>query len=194
MWRSLEAALTRFAGRRAAACQRHAPGRADWWLRLGCAVTPTFAEPFRTLVHLRRSRDDRLGAVAAARAAIDRFPENPDAWMLLGEAYEMAFRQPEALSAYERALALEERADAALAAGVLYRRAGRAVEAAARFARAYAAGAGAEALWENAAALFAAGDERAAEEALTLWATQVPDGFDRLTEARAAARAGRRES
>jgi tetratricopeptide (TPR) repeat protein len=194
MWRSLEAALARFAGRRAAACQRYAPGRADWWLRLACSVTPAFAEPFRALVHLRRSRDDRLGAVAAAREAIDRFPENPDAWMLLGEAYEMAFRQPEALSAYERALSLEERADAALAAGVLYRRAGRAAEAAARFARAYAAGAGAEALWENATALFAAGDERAAEEALTLWATQVPDGFERLTEARAAARAGRRES
>jgi tetratricopeptide (TPR) repeat protein len=194
MWRSLEAALANFAGRRAAACQRYAPGRADWWLRLACSITPTFAEPFRALVHLRRSRDDRLGAVAAARAAIDRFPENPDAWMLLGEAYEMAFRQPEALSAYERALSLEERADAALAAGVLYRRAGRAAEAAARFARAYAAGAGAEALWENAAALFAAGDEHAAEEALTLWATQVPDGFERLTEARAAARAGRRGS
>jgi len=192
MWRSLEAALANFAGRRAAACQRYAPGRADWWLRLACSITPTFAEPFRALVHLRRSRDDRLGAVTAAREAIDRFPENPDAWMLLGEAYEMAFRQPEALSAYERALSLEERADAALAAGVLYRRAGRAAEAAARFARAYAAGAGAEALWENAAALFAAGDERAAEEALTLWATQVPDGFERLTEARAAARAGRR--
>jgi len=192
MWRSLEAALANFAGRRAAACQRYAPGRADWWLRLACSVTPTFAEPFRALVHLRRSRDDRLGAVAAAREAIDRFPENPDAWMLLGEAYEMAFRQPEALSAYERALSLEERADAALVAGVLYRRAGRPAEAAARFARAYAAGAGAEALWENAAALFAAGDERAAEEALTLWATQVPDGFERLTEARAAARAGRR--
>ncbi len=192
MWRSLEAALANFAGRRAAACQRYAPGRADWWLRLACSVTPTFAEPFRALVHLRRSRDDRLGAVAAAREAIDQFPENPDAWMLLGEAYEMAFRQPEALSAYERALSLEERADAALAAGVLYRRAGRPAEAAARFARAYAAGAGAEALWENAAALFAAGDERAAEEALTLWATQVPDGFERLTEARAAARAGRR--
>ncbi len=157
------------------------------------SITPAFAEPFRALVHLRRSRDDRLGAVAAAREAIERFPENPDAWMLLGEAYEMAFRQPEALSAYERALSLEERADAALAAGVLYRRAGRAADAAARFARAYAAGAGAEALWENAAALFAAGDERAAEEALTLWATQVPDGFERLTEARAAARAGRRE-
>lgn len=192
MWRSLEAALARFAGGRAAACQRYAPGRADWWLRLACSVTPAFAEPFRALVHLRRSRDDRLGAVAAAREAIDRFPENPDAWMLLGEAYEMAFRQPEALSAYERALSLEERADAALAAGVLYRRAGRPAEAAARFARAYAAGAGADALWENAAALFAAGDERAAEEALTLWATQVPDGFERLTEARAAARAGRR--
>src|SRR5207244_4033758 len=82
----------------------------------------------------------------------------------------------EALAAYEQALVLEERADAALAAGELYRRAGQAAEAAARFARAYAAGGGAEALWRNAQALFQAGDERAAEQALTLWSTLVPRG------------------
>src|SRR2546422_550540 len=64
-------------------------------------------------------------------------------------------------------------------------RAGRHAEAAARFARAYAAGGGAEALWLNAQALFLAGDLRAADEALHLWATQVPDGLARLSEARA---------
>src|SRR5207245_526227 len=57
--------------------------------------------------------------------------------------------------------------------------------AAARFARAHAAGGGAEALWLNAQALFQAGDVRAAEEALHLWATQVPGGQERLSEARA---------
>src|SRR6266516_2866467 len=121
MLRSLRSSLARFAVRRAAACQRFAPRRADFWL------------------------------------------------------------------------ALEERPDAAVAAGDLYRRAGLLQEAAARFARAYAAGGGAEALWLNAQTLFQAGDERAADEALHLWATQVPGGLDRLSDARAELRGGKRE-
>lgn len=185
MLRSLRAALARFCVRRAAACQRHAPDRALAWLRLGCTLTPTFAESYVALVHLSRAREDRWGAVEAAREATVRFPDNPDAWMLLGEALQMVFRQQEALGAYEQALALEERADAAMAAGELYRRAGQQLDAAARFARAYAAGGGAEALLQNAHALFQAGDHNAAEEALNLWATQVPDGHARLPEARA---------
>lgn len=185
MIRSLRAALARFCVRRAAACQRHAPRRAAAWLRAGCAVTPAFAEPYTALVHLSRTLEDRWGAVLAARDATIRFPENPDAWMLMGEALQMVFRQHEALGAYEQALALEERADAAFAAGELYGRAGRHAEAAARFARAYAAGGGADALWHNAGALFQAGDDAAADEALDLWATQVPGGHDRLAEARA---------
>ncbi len=185
MLRSLRSALARFAMRRAAACQREAPKRADLWLRLGCALTPAFAETYPALVQLRRAIEDRWGAVAAAQEGAQRFPENPDAWMLLGEAWQMASRQQDALVAYEQVLALEERPDAALAAGDLYRRAGRHAEAAARFARAYAAGGGAEALWLNAQALFQAGDVRAADEALHLWATQVPDGLSRLSQARA---------
>jgi len=185
MLRSPRAALARFAVARAAACQRHAPRRAVLWLQLGCALSPTFAEPFPALVHLRRALEDRWGALAAARGAVGRFPGNPDAWMLLGEACQMVFRQQEALGAFEQALALEERADAAIAAGELYLRAGQPAEAAARFARAYAAGGGAGALWSNAQALFQAGDTRAADEALTLWATQVPDGMERLAAARA---------
>jgi tetratricopeptide (TPR) repeat protein len=185
MLRSLRSALVRFAVRRAAACQREVPKRADLWLRFACALAPTFAESHPALVRLRRAIEDRWGAVAAAQEAAQRFPENPDAWMLLGEAWQMVFRQQDALVAYEQVLALEERPDAALAAGDLYRRAGRHADAAARFARAYAAGGGAEALWLNAQALFQAGDERAADEALHLWATQVPDGLTRLSEARA---------
>src|SRR5258705_62214 len=164
MLRSLRAALARFCVRRAAACQRHAPQRALTWLRLACTVTPTFGEPFTAFVHLSRAREDRWGAVEAAREASVRFSENADAWMLLGEALQMVFRQPEALGAFEQALALEERADAALAAGDLYRRAGHYADAAARFARAYAAGGGAEALWRNAQALFQAGGPGAAGE------------------------------
>ncbi len=185
MLRSLRSALVRFTVRRAAACQREAPKRAGLWLQLGCALTPGFAEAYPALVRLRRSIEDRWGALAAAQEAATRFPENPDAWMLLGEAFQMVFRQQDALIAFEQVLALEERPDAALAAGDLYRRAGRHAEAAARFARAYAAGGGAEALRLNAQALFQAGDVRAADEALHLWATQVPDGLARLSEARA---------
>jgi tetratricopeptide (TPR) repeat protein len=185
-WR---AAFARFAVRRAATAQRQAPKRADWWLRVGCAAAPAFGEPHTALVHMRRARDDRWGAVHAAKVAAARFPDNPDAWMLLGDAFQMVYRQQDALGAYEEALALEERADAALAAGELYRRSGRFAEAAARFARAYAAGAGPDALVQNARALFAAGDHSAAEEALNLWATQVPGGLEQLPQARAELRA-----
>jgi tetratricopeptide (TPR) repeat protein len=103
----------------------------------------------------------------------------------------MVFRQEEALHAYEEVLAIEERADAAMAAGELYRRSGRYPEAAARFARAYAAGGGPEALHHNARALFLAGDHAAADEALDLWATLVPDGHARLADARAELRAAK---
>src|SRR5690348_1723035 len=185
MLRSLRSALARFTVRRAAACQREAPRRAALWLELGCALSPTFGEAYRALVRLRRAIEDRWGALAAAQEAAQRFPANPDAWMPLGEAFQMVFRQQDALVAYEQVLALEERPDAALAAGDLYRRAGRHAEAAARFARAYAAGGGAEALRLNAQALFQAGDVHAADEALHLWATQVPDGLAKLSEARA---------
>ncbi len=58
-------------------------------------------------------------------------------------------------------------------------------DAAARFARAYAAGGGPEALWQNAQSLFAAGDQEVADQALTLWATLVPNGMEKLKEARA---------
>ena len=187
MIRPLRAALARFCARRAAASQRTAPKRALAWLRLGCRFAPTYADTYPALVHLSRALEDRWGAVEAAREASVRFPDHTDAWMLLGEALQMVFRQDEALGAFEQALALEERADAAMAAGTLYQRMGRFPEAAARFARAYAAGAGATALWNNAQALYDAGDHGAADEALNLWATQVPDGH--LSEARAELRA-----
>jgi tetratricopeptide (TPR) repeat protein len=185
MLRALRSALVRFTVRRAAASQRDAPRRADWWLQIGCTLSPVFGECFPALVRLRRAIEDRWGAVAAAQEAAGRFPENPDAWMLLAEAFQMVFRQHDALVAYEQVLTIEERPDAALAAGDLYARAGRPADAAARFARAYAAGGGAEALWLNAGALFQAGDVHAADEALHLWATQVPDGLERLSAARA---------
>lgn len=185
MLRSFRAALGRFCVRRAAASQRDAPRRALAWLRLGAKLAPAFADTYPALVHLSRALEDRWGAVEAAREATVRFPDHADAWMLLGEALEMVFRQLEALGAYEQALALEERADAAMAAGALYLRIGHFADAAARFARAYAAGGGAAALWHNAQALYEAGDHSAADAALDLWATQVPDGHDRLSEARA---------
>src|SRR6266550_577442 len=138
-----------------------------------------------------RSLRAALGRFCARRAAAAQrdAPHRALAWLRLGEALQMVFRQDEALGAFEQALALEERADAAMAAGTLYQRTARFAEAAARFARAYAAGGGAPALWHNAQALYDAGDHGAADEALNLWATQVPDGHSRLPEARAELRA-----
>src|SRR5260370_34975629 len=138
MLRCGRSGLVRLPMRRAEASQRGAPKRADWWLRIGCAIPPAFAECYTALVRLRRAIEDRWGALAAAQEAAERFPENPDAWMLLGEACQMVFRQQDALHAYEQVLALEERADAALQAGGLHRRLRRHREAAARVARAYA--------------------------------------------------------
>ena len=189
MLRSLRAALGRFCVRRAAAAQRDAPRAALAWLRLGSKLSPAFGDTYPALVHLSRALEDRWGAVAAAREATRRFPDHADAWMLLGEALQMVFRQEDALGAFEQVLVLEERADAAMAAGALYQRSGRFAEAAARYARAYAAGGDAQALWHNAQALYEAGDHEAADEALNLWATQVPDGHSRLSEARAELRA-----
>ncbi len=125
MLRSLRSALVRFTVRRAAACRRHAPRRADWWLGLGCIITPVFAQPYPALVRLRRAIEDRWGAVAAAQDATERFPENSDAWMLLAEAYQMAFRQKEALAAYEQALGPTPRAAAPRRCGSMPRRCSR---------------------------------------------------------------------
>ncbi len=187
----MRAALARAAVRRARAVRDRNPARADAWLRIGTALAPEFGEAHRTLVELRRARGDRAGAVAAARSASHRFPDSADAWMRLGDAWQFVFRQPEALAAYEQAVAIEERADALGAAGVLYRRAGRFADAAARFARAFAAGGEPAALLANAGALAAAGDYAAAEQALELWATLVPNGRERLEEERVRLHAAR---
>jgi len=110
-----------------------------------------------------------MGAMEQARAWTAKFDQNSDAWVALGVACRAAFRTRDALVAYERALQIEERADAAMAAGQLYRMQGDHATAGARFARAYAAGAGPDALRENSRALTAAGDHAAAAEAVQLW-------------------------
>src|SRR2546430_1279591 len=88
------------------------------------------------------ARQQGLHARAAATAAAARSRSCGDALMLRGESFLGAFRPRDALVAFGRALALEERAEAAMAAGELYARAGVQVTAGARCARAYAAGAG----------------------------------------------------
>jgi len=159
-------------------------GGAARWHRLACAVTPSLIPSFRLLADLLRQRDDRWGARALAQQAAERFPDESEAWMLLGEAWLAVYRHPEALTAFEQALTLAERPDAALAAGEIFRRSGRYAEAAERFSRAYAAGAGPDAMRQNAAALFQAGDDAAADQALSLWAQQVPGGAGQLAAMR----------
>lgn len=107
--------------------------------------------------------------MAIARRWTGQFESDSEAWVTLGAACRAAYRTHDAVVAYERALQLEERADAAFAAGLLYRLRGDHATAGARFARAYAAGAGADALRENARSLSAAGDHAAAGEAMRLW-------------------------
>jgi tetratricopeptide (TPR) repeat protein len=178
-----------FASRRASSSS---PRGAVRWHRLACAVAPGFVPSYRALVELLREQENRWAARAVAQEAAERFPEDSDAWMLLGLGWQLVYRQQEALAAFEQALVLAERPDAALASGAIYQRFGQHADAATRFAQAYAAGGGPEALRQNAEALFHAGDEAAAEQALALWAAQVPEGMERLPQIRAALRAGRR--
>jgi tetratricopeptide (TPR) repeat protein len=167
----------RFAGLRGTVV-RFALGRAgegevsrggERWLRLAVALAPEFGAAHRRLIAARQSRGDHPGAVALAQAAAARFDQSGDALVTLGNTCAAVYRTKDALWAYERALQIEERADAAMAAGTLYRRLGDPATAGARFARAYAAGAGPEALRENALALRAAGDRKASDEAIALW-------------------------
>jgi hypothetical protein len=104
------------------------------------------------------------------------------------------YRNREALGAYDQALALEERADAGISAGLRYLLAGQHAEAASRIHAANAAAGGAEAMRENALDLLQAGDQSAADGALELWATLMPDGLDRLPRARAELRAAAERS
>lgn len=110
-----------------------------------------------------------MGSLELARRWSMRFESSSDAWVALGVACRAAYRTRDALVAYERALQIEERADAAFAAGQLYRLKGDPETAGARFARAYAAGYGPEALRENARALMTSGDGDAADQAKRLW-------------------------
>ena len=183
MLTTLRRSLAGFAARRAA--RSGTAGGAARWHRLACALTPSLIPSFRLLTDLLRQRDDRWGARALAQEAAERFPAESETWMLLGEAWLAVYRHQEALTAFEQALSLAERPDAALAAGEIFRRSGRYAEAAERFSRAYAAGGGPDALRQNAAALFQAGDEAAADQALALWAQQVPGGASKLAAVRA---------
>jgi tetratricopeptide (TPR) repeat protein len=161
--------LAGFALERARRLGTSAPARAERWLRLAAAAAPAFGEAHRTLIASRQARGNQLGAVAFATATAARFDTTGEALVALGHACAAAYRTKDALWAFERALQMEERPDAAMAAGTLYLRLGDPATAGARFARAYAAGAGANALKENARALRAAGDHLAAKEAITLW-------------------------
>ncbi len=176
-WRGTRAAASRWAARRAARLQPTHRAAAERWLRLASRLAPEFSRAHRELVAARRRADDRLGALAIALQIVRRWDESADAWILLGEAYVGAFRPDDAIQAYERALHVEERADAAMAVGDLYTLKGDAVTAGARYARAYAAGAGPDALRANAKALRAAGDVAAAQQAQALWEKETGRGW-----------------
>jgi len=144
------------------------PARALRWLRVACRFAPRFGEAHRLLV-TRTTAADPMRGMDEARRWTARFGSDSEAWVTLGTACRAAYRTHDALVAFERALQIEERPDAAFAAGLLYRMKGDHATAGARFARAYAAGHGSEALRENARALVAAGDDAAAAEARRLW-------------------------
>jgi tetratricopeptide (TPR) repeat protein len=169
LWRGTRSYAAAWATRRAARLDLKNRHAAERWLRWAATMAPGFSRVHREAVGTRRRAEDRLGALALALDFSQRFPQAADAWVLLGEAYVDAFRPDDAIVAFERALALEERVDAAMAAGGLYDRRGDHATAGARYARAYAAGGGPDALRGNARALRAAGDDAAARQAQQLW-------------------------
>lgn len=138
------------------------------WARLAARVEPSFSSAYQELVRLLFEHEQYWDAVDLSRHAIHRFDSTPDAWVLLGDAFRRVYRYDHALHAYEQALWLEDRVDAAMASGHLLRRLGRHRDAAARFALAHAAGGGSAALRENAQSLHDAGDFDAAAAALSL--------------------------
>lgn len=169
LWRGARTRLSAWAARRAARFSAQGGHHAERWLRLAARLAPAYGAVHRDLVAALRRAEDRLGAVEIARGVARRFDHSSEAWCLLGEALNGAFRPDEALVAFERALAIEERPDAAMAAGDLYGRRGDYATAGARYARAYAVGGGPDALKANAKALRAAGDVAAAQQAQDMW-------------------------
>lgn len=173
--------------------ERRNPPLADRLLRLALRTEPEMADAASALVALRRARGDRLAAQAAARRATELFPRASDAWYLLAEAHQGAFKMREAVEAFERSLDLRERADAAFRIGLLLRRESRHAEAAAMFARAFAAGGEPEALYENAVSLWGAGDREQSLRALEMWGTHFVDGPARVADARRELERGARQ-
>ena len=169
VWHLARSRASGWAARHAARLAVRNREAGERWLRRAARLAPEFSFVHRDLVTARRRADDRLGALEIARRIAQRFARSADAWVLLGEAFNGAFRPDEAIVAFERALAIEERADAAMAAGDLYARKGNYATAGARYARAYAVGGGPDALKANAKALRAAGDVAAAQQAQELW-------------------------
>jgi tetratricopeptide (TPR) repeat protein len=181
---SVRSRLGRRAHLRGLSLVEHDPDRGLRWLAVAAWLAPSFGDEHRDFIRVLRDGTDRWRAVQRARDLVHRFADSADAWLLLGESYLGVYRQPEALAAFEQALAIEERAEAAFAAGGIYRRLGRHADAAARFARAHAAGWGPDALLENARSLSATGERQAAAAALDLWASLVPGGSERVAELR----------
>jgi tetratricopeptide (TPR) repeat protein len=170
LWEAARERAAFAAARRAHRLEASGRPSAHRWLSWAAALAPRFGTIHRDwLAACRRQGNDRLGTLAIAQRLARRFSESADAWVALGEALVAAFRLGDALAAFERALQLEERPDAAMAAGELYTRRGDYATAGARFARAYAAGAGPAALRANALALRSAGDTEAAARAVELW-------------------------
>ncbi len=169
LWRGARSRASGWAARYAARLAVRDGDAAERWLRRAAGLAPGFSFVHRDLVAARRRAEDRLGALEIALRIARRFPKSADAWVLLGEAYNGAFRPDDAIVAFERALAIEERSDAAMAAGELYARKGDHATAGARYARAYAAGGGPDALRANAKVLRIAGDVAAAQQAQEMW-------------------------
>ncbi|MBI2072552.1 MAG: tetratricopeptide repeat protein [Gemmatimonadetes bacterium] len=169
LWHGARTRAAGWAARYAARLALRDRQAAERWLRRAAGLAPGFSFVHRDLVAARRRADDRLGALEIARRITRRFDRSADAWVLLGEAYNGAFRPDDAIVAFERALAIEERSDAAMAAGELYARKSDYATAGARYARAYAAGGGPDALRANAKVLRIAGDIAAAQQAQEMW-------------------------
>src|SRR5262245_60432847 len=89
--------LSRGAARRAAELQTTSPRAAERWLRFSCRLSPRFDTVHRDLCEHYRRLDNRLAAAAVAQEAVRRFGKSAEAWMLLGECYQAAYRPHDAL-------------------------------------------------------------------------------------------------
>src|SRR5262245_44731215 len=91
-FRTVRQDVSRFAARLAAPLRSSNPKAAVRWLRIAGRYATRLDPVHRELVDHYRRLEERMAAVAIGEDLVNRFGDEPDAWMILGECYAAAYR------------------------------------------------------------------------------------------------------